>query len=93
MIACRDFAPQQVEAPNQWMEQITLAEQGKHESLQAAIAAANEWISKENLEVVSVETVVLPNIWERDEQGTQDVSLRLGNWPRWHQFVRVWYRT
>ena len=92
MIACRDFAPQQLQRPHQVLQLMTLSEQGKHESFESAIAAANEWITKEQADVVSVETVVLPNLWEPDEDGTQDPSVRTGGTPQWHQFVRVWYR-
>lgn len=93
MIACRDFAPQQLQPPHQFLQQFSLAEQAKHESFESAILAANDWIREENRDVVSIETVVLPNIWEPHEEGTQDPSLRsVAAVPQWHQFVRVWYR-
>ena len=41
-----------------------------------------------------IETVVLPNIWSRFEEGSTDGSLGIsGDSPSfWHQIVRVWYR-
>ena len=44
---------------------------------------------------VTLETVVLPNIWHPYEEGTSDPSLRASGEmsSTWHQFLRCWYRT
>jgi hypothetical protein len=43
--------------------------------------------------VLNVETVVLPNIWSRFEEGSRDPALGIsGDSPsHWHQFIRVWF--
>ena len=63
--------------------------------IEAALAAANTWINECDIKIVNIETVVLPNIWSRYEEGTADVALGTsGEMPsHWHQFVRVWYQT
>jgi hypothetical protein len=44
---------------------------------------------------VTLETVVLPNIWHPYEEGSSDPSLRASGEmsTSWHQFLRCWYRT
>jgi hypothetical protein len=88
MIQFRDFVPEMLSAPG-------LFKVGEYESMEAALAAANSWISEHGIKIVNVETVVLPNIWSRYEEGTTDVALGTsGEMPsHWHQFVRVWYQT
>ena len=87
MILYRDFVPKQIEAPG-------FLKPGKHESFDAAVIAANEWLSESPVTLVSLETVVLPNIWSRWEEGSKDASIGTsGDTPsRWHQFLRVWYQ-
>jgi len=87
MIQFRDFVPEMLSAPR-------LFKAGEYESMEAAVAAANSWIKEYDIKIVNVETVVLPNIWSRYEEGPTDVALGTsGEMPsHWHQFVRVWYR-
>lgn len=88
LIACRDFAPKMTQPPG-------LMHRAVFESLQSAIDEANFWINAHGIDVVNVETVVLPNTWSKFEEGTSDPDLaQLGDMPtHWHQFVRVWYRS
>ena len=88
MLYFRDFVPKMLAAPK-------LFKAGEYESIEAAMVAANEWIRESGIRVVNVETVVLPNIWSRFEEGTSDVALATsGEMPsHWHQFIRVWYQT
>ncbi len=88
MIQFRDFVPEMLSAP-------ALFKAGEYESMDAALAAANSWIKEFDIQIINVETVVLPNIWSRYEEGTTDVALGTsGEMPsHWHQFVRVWYQT
>ncbi|HUG70030.1 MAG TPA: hypothetical protein VMM76_19925 [Pirellulaceae bacterium] len=88
MIQFRDFVPEMLAAPG-------LFKAGEYESMDAALAAANSWINEYEIKIVNIETVVLPNIWSRYEEGTTDVALGTsGEMPsHWHQFVRVWYQT
>jgi len=87
MIHYRDFVPEMLE-PARF---FTPAE---HESFDAAVADANTWIAENRIKVLNVETVVLPNIWSRFEEGTNDGALGTsGEQPsHWHQFVRIWYQ-
>ncbi len=87
MIQFRDFVPEMLSAP-------ALFRAGEYESMDAALTAANQWIKGNDIHVINVETVVLPNIWSRYEEGTTDVALGTsGEMPsHWHQFVRVWYQ-
>jgi hypothetical protein len=66
----------------------------EYESFDAALAAANLWIKENEIRVVTIETVVLPNIFSRYEEGSRDSSLGTsGESPSfWHQFIRVWYQ-
>ena len=88
MIRFKDFVPQMLDAPR-------LFRAGEYESFEAALEAANQWIKEYNVQIVNVETVVLPNIWSKWEQGTTDVALGTsGEMPsHWHQFIRCWYHT
>ena len=65
----------------------------EYESFESALAAANLWIKQNEIKVLNVETVVLPNIWARFEEGSTDPSLVTpdGTFDCWHQFIRVWY--
>ncbi len=86
MLKYRDFVPRQLKAPG-------IFDQGEHESFDDAILAANEWLVTNSIKVISLETVVLPNIWSRWEDGSADASIGTGDSPsRWHQFLRCWYQ-
>jgi hypothetical protein len=64
----------------------------EHESFDAALEDANRWISEHHIRVINIETVVLPNIWSRYEEGPADTALGTGDSVNyWHQFLRVWY--
>ena len=82
MIGFEDFAPKLVKSGLFSRE---------FESFEAALAGANAWIDQNGVDVVNIETVVLPQIWRED--GTTDVDLRVGGGTSctWHQFIRVWY--
>lgn len=82
MIRFEDFAPKLVKSGFFSRE---------FESFEAALAGANGWIADNGIDVVNIETVVLPQIWRED--GTTDVDLRVGGETSctWHQFIRVWY--
>ena len=86
MIAYQDFVPRLLEPAGF----LTPAE---HDSFDSALDAANEWISTHSIRVINIETVVLPNIWSRHEEGSTDTSLGTsGESPsQWYQFIRVWY--
>ncbi|MEM6642480.1 MAG: hypothetical protein AAF616_05845 [Bacteroidota bacterium] len=54
----------------------------------------NEWIKESNPDVINIETVVLPNMFDPDEEGSEDTMIGAGGQSNvlWHQFIRVWYR-
>ena len=86
MIKCEDFVPKMLSQPG-------LFKEGEYETFEDAVVAANAWVKENNVKVVNFETVVLPNIWRRYEEGSTDVSLGTSGdmVSRWHQFIRVWY--
>ncbi|MEM9410941.1 MAG: hypothetical protein AAGA30_07495 [Planctomycetota bacterium] len=88
MLKYRDFVPKQIAAPG-------LFAPGEHESFDEAVGAANQWLQQsENIKLIGLETVVLPNIWSKWEEGSTDASIGTsGDSPsRWHQFLRCWYQ-
>ncbi|MDG2470183.1 MAG: hypothetical protein P8M80_12955 [Pirellulaceae bacterium] len=87
MLKFKDFVPQMTEQPG-WLRE------GTYESFDLAVDAANIWITESHIEVINIETVVLPNLWSRFEEGSTDSSIGTsGDSPsRWNQFLRCWYR-
>ena len=90
MLAFKDFVPRQLRAPRLGFSSEAL--QGDYETLDAALTAANAWLREAGVEVVNVETVVLPNLWSSYEHGSADPALGSTGSPIWNQFIRVWYR-
>jgi hypothetical protein len=88
MIRFRDFVPQIVQQPG-------FFQPGEFESFEEALELAYQWIEATGVEVVNIETVVLPNIWSQYEEGSTDTALPTSGEmaSEWHQFIRVWYRT
>jgi hypothetical protein len=86
MLRYQDFVPMQTK---QW----AFLSPPEYESFNAALAAANKWIKENEIKVLNVETVALPNIWGRFEEGSADPALATpdGAYNSWHQFIRVWY--
>jgi len=87
MLKYKDFVPEEIEAPGFFKE-------GRHESFDHAVEEANKWLAENRIALVSIETVVLPNIWSRWEEGSNDASLGTSSDApsRWHQFIRCWYK-
>ena len=86
MLRYHDFVPQLTKP-------AAFLSPAEYESFDRALVEANQWIKENDLKVLNVETVVLPNIWSRYEEGSRDTSLGTsGESPsHWHQFIRVWY--
>jgi hypothetical protein len=87
VIAYRDFVPRLLSPPG-------FLGEPEFETLQDAVQACGAWIDENGVDVVNVETVVLPNVHHPFEEGTEDVNLRQNDdlVTPWNQFVRVWYR-
>lgn len=84
-IAFKDFTPT--------IEKKGFFSTATYESLQDCLQRANQWIEADNPNIISVETVVLPNLWNIGEKGSEDPELNtsVNMMSSWHQFVRVWY--
>lgn len=87
MIKCKDFVPEIINAGGFFT-------QAKAQEFQTCIDLANEWIAGQEIELINIETVVLPNIHDELEEGSMDTNLdTLGDTTSsWNQFIRVWYR-
>jgi hypothetical protein len=88
MLRYQDFVPRMLESPG-------FLRPAQFETFDAAVEAAARWIEENQIDVVTLETVVLPNIWFPHEEGSSDPSLRASGEmaSTWHQFLRCWYRT
>ena len=82
----KDFVPKQISAP-------AIFKPGEHETFDDAVLGLNRWLAISKVNVINIETVVLPNIWSPWEEGSGDASIGTsGSAPsHWHQFVRCWY--
>lgn len=88
MISFEDFVPEKIVAGNLFRKE-------KFESLDRIMEQVNEWDRNHpSKEVISIETVVLPNIHHPTEEGSEDTSLSAESTgiTNWYQVVRVWYR-
>ncbi len=86
----KDFVPAQLAKGG-------LFSKAEYESLQKLLQDLDDWIEQNpEIMVVNVETVVLPNIHAKREEGSEDPELIAsemdGTYTRWHQFFRVWYK-
>lgn len=88
MISYRDFAPHRIKHG--------LLHGDSYESFDAAVAAANEWLGGAKVDLITIETVVLPNISPEESDGTSDAVVEteeaMTSINEWYQFLRVWYR-
>jgi hypothetical protein len=90
MIGFRDFPPRQL-TPHTW------SSYGTFEPFEQAVSDANDWIAAERVDVVNVETVLLPVDWNQSRVQAKTavpfVKVMISN-QRFDclQFVRVWYR-
>lgn len=87
MIRFKDFVPRVVRMGSLFRKE-------QLEALAAAQEEMNAWLAERDVEVVSVETVALPNIHRPEEEGPEDTSLYTSaDTPvYWYQFIRVWYK-
>ena len=62
------------------------------QTFEEALAAANTWVTNNQIDVVNIETVVLPEMWRED--GTTDTDLTTSGdmMNSWYQFIRIWYK-
>lgn len=86
MLNYKDFVPKEISASG-------FLRPGEYEDFDQAVMAANDWLKEADVKLLKIETVVLPNIHSRWEEGTGDAAIRTsGDSPsQWHQFLRCWY--
>ena len=87
MLQYKDFVPKEIVSSG-------FFKAGEYESFDDAVAAANQWLVESRVRLIKLETVVLPNIHSRWEEGSSDAAIRTsGDSPsQWHQFLRLWYQ-
>lgn len=86
MIKVKDFVPEKAKGG--------LFKSSKIEKFEDIIKEMNEWIASEKPDVINIETVLLPNIHDSEEEGSQDTELWTGgeSSSNWYQLIRVWYK-
>jgi hypothetical protein len=82
-----DFIPQRLTTGD-------ILEKPSFATLDTALAAANAWLTGRNVDVINVETVVLPNLWDDTTRGTLHGGIEIVGESscHWHQLIRIWYR-
>ena len=88
MIAYEDFVPEVVSHPGFFRREEV-------EDFAGLVERLNAWLDEQGsaIDVVNVETVVLPNIFRDQETGSGDTWLTAaGTSDSWHQVLRLWYR-
>ncbi|MEO9869362.1 hypothetical protein [Ekhidna sp.] len=87
MIKNKDFAPKII-------KKGSFFKSTEVEDFKNVLTQMNEWIDENKPEVINVETVVLPNIHDPEEEGSEDTMLGSDgqNSSMWFQFIRLWYK-
>lgn len=86
-ISIRDFVPTKGKGG--------MFKSGKVQHFDEVFAEMNQWLhDNQEIEVINIETVVLPNIHDSNEEGSQDTELWTGgeSSSQWYQLLRVWYK-
>jgi hypothetical protein len=83
MFQFKDFAPQMTKKGIFKVDFQTFDE---------ALAAANAWMTKNQIDVVNIETVVLPEMWGEDGTTDTDLTTSSDMMNSWYQFIRIWYK-
>ncbi len=87
MVRFKDFVPERLKKGG-------FLSGAKYEQLGDMAQEADKWAKDNGYKIINIETVVLPNIWDDDEEGSEDVDILTSgtNSSTWHQFIRLWYR-
>jgi len=84
----KDFYPERI-SYSQWTGR------GDYPPLDDSLREMNTWIaSHPEIDLINIETIVLPNIHSKKEEGSKDPELMVhtgGSYVMWHQVFRVWY--
>jgi hypothetical protein len=81
-IAFKDFFPQITQSG-------FLA--NEYESFEAVVQRANAWIAGSGVQVLNVETILLPNVSNEAEALHTNIRTSGEVSSYWRQFIRVWY--
>lgn len=68
----------------------------KYEPLEELMERVNRWIEENEVEVLEIETLVVPGRPDKKKKGkTTGGTLQLSELSRsdWHQVIRLWYRS
>lgn len=86
MMKIKDFVPEKTKGG--------FFKPGKVEAFDEVMEKMNQWINQNDINVVNVETVLLPNIHDPEEEGSTDTELWTGGAvsSHWYQLLRVWYQ-
>lgn len=87
MPECKDFVPAM-------RGKAGFLGEPEFESFADAVEGCNRWLeANADVRLVTIETVVLPNLHHTFEEGSQDVNIRQDDdyTTPWNQFVRVWF--
>ena|SRR5579883_3033257 len=96
MIAYQDFVPRPLQSSESSKGLFAALKPPEFETLDAALAAANDWIQRHSITPLNVETVVLPHVYITDAHQVDDTSeavVPLHKIAFLQQFIRVWYET
>lgn len=63
------------------------------QSFDTVVAEANIWIDSQRIQVLNLETVILPSALPLDEKKSVASALGQSDGVPHRQFLRVWYRT
>ena len=86
-ISFKDFVPEKTKG--------SMFKSSKIEKFGEIHQEMNDWINQNNPTIISIETVLLPNIHESDEEGSIDTELYTPGETssNWYQIIRVWYKS
>ncbi len=65
----------------------------EHEELSATVARASKWAEESGVQVVNVETVVLPNVHGVEDASQVGIRTSGEISSHWYQIIRIWYAT
>ncbi len=84
-IAVKDFVPEK--------QKGGVFKKGSMEQFEEVLSKMNKWIEEARPKIIRFETIVLPNIHEDHEEGSQDTELWTGgeSSSHWYQIIRVWF--
>ncbi|MFY0651014.1 MAG: hypothetical protein JXQ96_03225 [Cyclobacteriaceae bacterium] len=84
-VEVKDFVPEKAKG--------SFFKSGEIQKFEAIQSQLNDWLQTNDVKVVNIETLLLPNIHEADEEGSFDTELFTGGetHSQWYQIIRLWY--